>query len=111
MEIDLALLADAHGANGEHTHGGDLPCAIDDELGHGAGVVDGLRVRHAGDAREAAGGRCGAAAGDVLLVLEAGFAQVNVYVDKPRSNQEPAGLLSYGPFNSIQGARCFNSLN
>lgn len=62
-----AALADGRGAGGHVLHAHRV-------------VDDGLRVRHAAHRREAAVGRGARAGGDVLLLLQAGLAQMHVHV-------------------------------
>ena len=68
-----------------------------EDVAHGFRRIDrGLRVRHAQQARHAAG-RCRAAARQhVLLVGEAGVAQVHVQVDEAGHRREASGLDHLG---------------
>ena len=61
-----------------------------------AGVVGRLRVRHAADGGEAAGGGGAGAGLDRLLVLVAGLAQVHVHVDEPWADDLAARVEDLG---------------
>ena len=69
----------------------------EDVVGDGAVVVDGARVRHTRDRREAAGRRRARARRDGLLVLMAGLAQVDVDVDEARADDLARGVHDLRP--------------
>jgi hypothetical protein len=90
------LALEALGGRGDrvHAHGRILSGAIDDVVGGGGVVIDGLGVGHARDRREAARGRRAPARADALLVLLARLAQVAVQVDEARRHPA-AGRLDH----------------
>ena len=81
---DLALQAVRHGACRVHAALAHLGGAALHVFDHGAIVGHRVGVGHGAHAGEAAMGRGARAAGDVFLVLETGFAQMHVHVDKAR---------------------------
>ena len=67
-----------------------------DECGHGAVVVDRVRIRHRADRREAAGRRGGCAGCDRLRVFAPRLAQVDVEIDEPGKDEQPRGVKDEG---------------
>jgi len=66
--------------------------ALEFELEVLGAVDDGIRVRHPDDGRHAAGGGRSRRGLPVFLVLEAGFAVVDVAVDNPGNQHVPLGV-------------------
>ena len=75
----------------------------------GTRVGDGVGVGHCRDVGEAAMGRGAAAGGDVLLVLEAGIAEVDVHVDEARNQVLAAGVDHLG-LGRVDGLRDLNNI-
>ena len=91
----LATLSEADSADGVHVHRSRRRRAFEDQFGHGAVVVDGVGVRHAGDAREPTGSGGSNPGCDRLLVLESGFAQVDMHVDEAWSYDAVACVQNF----------------
>ena len=88
----LAFAADAGGADGPNANVAKGFGAIDDEASNGGIVVDGFRVWHAADGREAAV-CCRVRAGfDGFGIFLAGLAQMGMHVNEAGRDDEAGGV-------------------
>jgi len=98
---DLVDVVGAQAHVEQHVAAGDLAGAGDLRMEGLGGQRRRARVRHVGDGRDARGDRGGGARRQVLLVGQAGVAQVDVHVD--RAGQQPqAGAVDLGAGGGVQ---------
>ena len=83
------------GADGEHVHRRQPPCALHDVTGDGGTVVHRLGVGHGADGCEPAGRRRARAALDGFGVLEARLAQVDMHVDEAGGHYQAGGIEDF----------------
>lgn len=88
----FAGAAPGNGADGQDADNGAGGRLAQDVFDDGARVHGGFGVGHGADGGEAAAGGGAGAGGDVLLVLEAGVAEMGVEVDKAGGDDEAAGI-------------------
>ena len=86
---------------GENGAGTAIEGLLQDEPGHGRGIVHRIRVGHAGDARVPAGDGGPCTRGDIFLVLLAGFPQMNVHVQQAGDDPFAGGVHFFDPGHPI----------
>ena len=78
----LALFAHGDGTDRTHFRQIYLFGTLDDIAHDRRVIADGRSVRHTADLRKTAPDRRRAAAGNILFILETGFAQMHVHIDE-----------------------------